>query len=240
MSERQKIESLMACLDQLVELLRQDPVCQWTAHFEQCQSEARPLFSSNPTFEDLRTFSRKLLAVYAGEGSFNSYKLPDWYNATSQNPDVTNQTRLEEMSSRLFELAYPLSLRIISCSELPHILPTGPEPLPPSTWWVDTSRSTDTGGLIFYVEADASVSFFWRVGGGGFLLYPPPLDQPHPTKLQVEMSSSGSRRKEIVDRVMAFFCVWKGPFERIEIDSVEITAFIGGKMNTENNASNPD
>lgn len=70
---RPQLERLLIGLRQLVPVLREDELCDWTKHFENCLALAEHLLANGFTQDELNELSARLTRVYGGSGSFNDY-----------------------------------------------------------------------------------------------------------------------------------------------------------------------
>jgi len=70
---RAQLASLQRHLRALIALLRLDPECPWTRHFESCLSRAELLANGAPDQKALNALSGSVMHVFGGMGSFNDY-----------------------------------------------------------------------------------------------------------------------------------------------------------------------
>lgn len=68
-----QLERLSTHLRQLVAVLQQDELCDWTKHFANCLAHAEHLLANGFTQEELNDLSSSIMRVYGGSGSFNDY-----------------------------------------------------------------------------------------------------------------------------------------------------------------------
>ena len=68
-----QLERLVPHLRQLVAVLQQDELCDWTKHFENCLAVADHLLTNGFTQDELNNLSSRVMGVYGGSGSFNDY-----------------------------------------------------------------------------------------------------------------------------------------------------------------------
>jgi hypothetical protein len=74
---RQQLINLAETLRDLISVLRKDPSCPWTSHFQEALARAESLLASGFTQEDLVAFSSHVNSVYSGSGSFSGYAPSD-------------------------------------------------------------------------------------------------------------------------------------------------------------------
>ena len=106
MSDRHaQLEKLAICLAELVDILRRDPRCQWTRHFESCLISAELLAAGNPSQSEINELSGSVMYVFGGMGSFNDYA--PWQNGHV----VPGMETLNETADNVHRSA--LALRVI-------------------------------------------------------------------------------------------------------------------------------
>ena len=99
---RTQLERLEAELVALVEILRLDPRCQWTSHFESCLSGAKLLSAGNPSQDELNELSGSVMYVFGGMGSFNDYA--PWQNGRA----IPGMEALTDTAGRVYQSALVL------------------------------------------------------------------------------------------------------------------------------------
>lgn len=102
---RTQLAKLAADLAELVEILRHDPRCQWTRHFEACLAGARSLALGAPSQNEVNELSGSVMHVFGGMGSFNDYA--PWRNGRT----IPGMETLAEASGNVYESA--LALRVV-------------------------------------------------------------------------------------------------------------------------------
>src|SRR5580693_7156772 len=111
MDRRAQLKSLVESLEHLVEVLRLDPRCQWTPHFESSLQRAHELIESEFSQDALSTFSASVMSVYGGAGSFLDYAPAVYGQHTGRYTVIPGMERFEQLSGQVYDEA--LSLRVI-------------------------------------------------------------------------------------------------------------------------------
>jgi hypothetical protein len=111
MDRRAQLKSLVESLEHLVEVLRLDPGCRWTPHFESSLQRAHELIESGFSQDALSTFSASVMSVYRGAGSFNDYAPAVYDQHTGRCTLIPGTERFEQLSGQVYDEA--LSLRVI-------------------------------------------------------------------------------------------------------------------------------
>ena len=68
-----QLDTLIASLIDLIEVLRLDARCQWLSHFEQCLERAKETLGAGASQSDLNGLSASVMSVFKGAGSFSDY-----------------------------------------------------------------------------------------------------------------------------------------------------------------------
>jgi hypothetical protein len=98
---RAQLEELQTHLAALVGMLRLDPRCQWTRHFEACLHRAESLAGGAPQ-DELNVLSGSVISVFGGMGSFNDYA--PWQNGQS----IRGMEALSDVSGAVYQSALAL------------------------------------------------------------------------------------------------------------------------------------
>ena len=99
---RTQLAELAVNLAELVEVLRHDPRCQWTHHFESCLASTELLAAGNPTQSEINELSGSVMHVFGGMGSFNDYA--PWQNGRT----IPGMEALTDASGNVYQSAFAL------------------------------------------------------------------------------------------------------------------------------------
>jgi len=102
---RAQLEELQTHLAALVSILRLDPRCQWTRHFEACLHRVEALAGRVLEQDELNSLSGSVMSVFGGMGSFNDYA--PWQNGRV----IPGMESLTDASGNVYQSA--LALRVV-------------------------------------------------------------------------------------------------------------------------------
>ena len=69
----EQLEVLSAALRELIAMLKLDPDCSWTIHFEKCLEKSERIRSGRLDPRSVRVLAEKVQQVYGGMSSYNDY-----------------------------------------------------------------------------------------------------------------------------------------------------------------------
>jgi hypothetical protein len=102
---RSQLADLIENLAGLVDILRHDPKCQWTRHFESCLASSKLLAATGVNQSELNELSGSVMHVFGGMGSFNDYA--PWQNGRT----IPGMETLTDVAGNVYQAA--LALRAV-------------------------------------------------------------------------------------------------------------------------------
>jgi hypothetical protein len=107
-NQDQTLEQLVHALKKLVDILRLDPNCPWTAKFENDLANGFELLNGKYRDDDLRSFSSSIRHVFQGMGSFNDYSPAMYDSSTGRYTPIAGTEDFEKITREVFDLSIKL------------------------------------------------------------------------------------------------------------------------------------